>query len=98
MRGAGTEGKQDVGYSVAGQTLGGLQRVAGSDRAGGQLPPLVAAAHGEGKGETSSGSVDLGMMWGCRRCGFGCGVLVGGMGGAGRWELPPRGGQNVKRL
>ena len=66
--------------------------------AGGQLPPLVVAAHGEGRGETGSGSVDLGMVWGCRRCGFGCGVLVGGMGGAGRRELPPRGGQNVKRL
>lgn len=36
MRGAGTEGKQDVGYGAASQTLGGLQRVAGSDELSGR--------------------------------------------------------------
>jgi hypothetical protein len=62
-------------------------------RISGRLPPLAAAAHGKGKGETVSVPVDLGVVWGCRwlllvlRL-WVCGVLVGGMGGAGRREQP----------
>lgn len=70
-------------------------------RVSGRLPPLAAAAHREGKGETSV-SMDLDMVWGCRglllvlRL-WVCGVLVGGMGGAGRLELPPRVAQGAVR-
>lgn len=71
-------------------------------RISGRLPPLAAAAHGKGKGETVSVPVDLGVVWGCRwlllvlRL-WVCGVLVGGMGGAGRRELPPRVAQGAVR-
>ena len=54
-------------------------------------PALVAVGHGEGKGETLSLSVDPSMVWECRMVLqlWMLGVLAGGMGGAGRRELPP---------
>ena len=91
-------------YSVVRQTLGGLQSLAGSDELPRQwtAPSPGGGAHGEGKGESVSVPVDLGMVWGCRwlllvlRL-WVCGVLVGGMGGAGRRELPPRVAQGAVR-
>lgn len=94
MRGAGTEGKQDVGYSVASQTLGGLQSVAGSDELSRRW---TAPSPGGGstwrreRGDRLRFSgpwhgVGVSVLWL-----WVCGVLVGGMGGAGRRELPPVG-------
>lgn len=91
-------------YSVVGQTLGGLQSLAGSD----ELPRQWTAPSPGGRSTWRRERTDR-LSFNGPWHGVGvevappgaalwvCGVLVGGMGGAGRRELPPRVAQGAVR-